>query len=117
MAANQTHLTICQLKVEDLVAYLNGLFQFGIGEMTHFWKERKRNILERMNILLAASLGLSTVGLSAGYVFGLHRMNPFGRTSLAGYWLLLGQNVANDYYRPDFLVKMVIFLFKFWVWF
>lgn len=105
-------LQICNESCEEIVAYVNGLFQF-VDRMSGQWTQRKRRFTEQMNLLFGYFMPPTVIIIPVGYVYGLHWLNPH-QSSLIGYWIL--DQWQFDKQIEFFLLKITILLFNHWVW-
>lgn len=69
---------------------------------------RQRSFTEKVCIWFAQAMIPSAFIISAGYVFGLHWLDPYGKASLIGYWPLGESETTHGLLR-----KLVVFLFNY----
>lgn len=105
-----SYLTVCRIKSSQFSAYVNALLDFGERMQTH-GTNRQRSFNEKVCIWFAQATIPAAFIIPIGYVFGLHWLNPYGKVSLIGYFLL-GKNEKSH----RLLLKVAVFLFNYWVW-
>lgn len=105
-----SQLSLCQAHSAKFAAYVNALLDFG-ERMKDHESIRQRSFSEKVSIWFTQVMIPSTFLIPAGYVFGLHWLDPYDKPSLIGFWLLVENE--GSWFIP---VKVVVFLFNFWVW-
>lgn len=110
--AHNIALFLSQTKCEEIVGYINGLFQYLERLSPQMNHGEKRKFTEKVNMLVATGFAPSVFIVPVCFVFGLHWSYPYGKASLVGFWLL-GQDETRS---SGTLVKLGVFMFNYWIW-
>lgn len=70
-----------------IVQYVKGLFKFTL-KLRLYWREQSRKFTETIILIFTLGYPFIIPILPTMFVIGLYLLDPYEKTSLAGYWLL-----------------------------
>lgn len=112
------YVCVLQIKATNIANFLNGLIQFDKMYPSKPVIFAVMSLQELACMVMAKAAFSTGIVIPIGIVLGFHWTNPW-KTSLAGYWLIPGQNDQENgalYEFVQILCKLCVLSFNLWLW-